>query len=166
MAGMKLVHSKICGFWWTQQVTITRAVNLSRKQKAFCTEKYDSQHLLSESYPYEKAQDSQPPVPNLPACQDSAWRSLSTLPQRPLFILAKTKPKVYSRTPKHPKHPDIYQRYHLRLLWDRYLVYPPFSHHHPCSLFSLCQALSCEVRTAYNTAHILDTRSSKECWIK
>lgn len=73
--------------------------------------------------PHEGAErGSRPPAPNLPASaasaasQGPARRSLSSLPQRPLFIPAKTKPKVYSSHPRHPKHPDIHQRYHFRLL--------------------------------------------------
>lgn len=71
-----------------------------------------------------------------PASQGPARRSLSSLPQRPLFIPAKTKPKVYFSHPRHPKHLDIHQRYHFRLLWACALVYPPISPHRSRSSFA------------------------------
>lgn len=83
--------------------------------------------IPSGSCPYERAEVSRPTAPHLPASQGPARRSLSSPPQRPLFIPAKTKPKVYSSHPKHPKHPDIHQRYHFRLLWACALVYRPLA---------------------------------------
>lgn len=130
-------------------VTITRLV-IGKEQSVFCRENQDDQHPLSGSCPYERAEVSRPTAPHPPASQGPARRSLSSPPQRPLFIPAKTKPKVYSSHPKHPKHPDIHQRYHFRLFFVSLCfglpaaLYPPFLR---CPRFVGFSVVQCGTRT-------------------